>query len=260
MGYLSLDNVIKQMKQDQDTMPYDTYAQWTRWKSTPPDNYTNDIWKYYARNTKPDKPLNAKLKQAYDTLKKFTTDFVKQDEYKDLFIVEDDDLSYNIALNPLTTNSSILNGVKRQYVSEDIADSQVLLNIHSWTNEDYDDNLIIRLFGFNKLVERESSHELYITSDRLVINESYTLPNIDTFNFDNIKTEFIKQVNIIKNLSRLVKEYAKEQLNLMRLEKKIENDYREAMIDLRERSHKYISKFIKKGEIMNSNSNYTCED
>jgi hypothetical protein len=257
MNYLSLDNAIRQLKQDQHTMPYDTY---TRWKSTPPANYVNDIWRSYVKNLKPDRPLTAKLKQVSDTLKKFATDFVKQNEYKDLFIVEEDNLSYNVALNPATTNSSILNGIKRQYVSEDIADSRVLLNIHSWTNEEYDDNLIIRLFGSNKLVERESSHELYITSVRLVINESYTLPNIDTFNFDNIKTEFIKQVNIIKNLSELVKEYAKEQLEFMRLEKKIENDYREAMIDLRERSHKYISKFIKKGEIINSNSNYTCED
>lgn len=146
MNSLSLDEILRKHYKE----PFNsTYA---RWKSTPPANCINDIWSSYARNVKPDKPLNAKLKQASDTLKKFATDFVKQDEYKDLFIVEDDNLSYNVALNPQTTNSSILNGIKRQYVSEDIADQHVLLNIHSWTNENYDDNLIIRLFGSNEVL------------------------------------------------------------------------------------------------------------
>ena len=81
MGNLTIDEILRKHFKE----PFNsTYEQW---KSTPPANYVNDIWRSYARNTKPDKPLNAKLKQASDTLKKFATDFVKQDEYKDLFIV-----------------------------------------------------------------------------------------------------------------------------------------------------------------------------
>ena len=260
MSESSLDKILRKHFKE----PFIGPGNSARWKSTPPANYSEDyvnaLWRSYYRDTKPRHESNVKTKQAADALKKFTSDFINQDDYKDLFIIEDDVLSYHISLNPVTTNSSIMNGIRRQFVTEDIADKPTLLDMHTWSNDEYTDSLIIRLWGSHRLTERDSAHELYIQGNSLAVNESYTLPTIDTFNLDNIKNEFIKQVNVIKNLSKLVKEYSQEQMNFIRLEKKIENDYREAMLDLKEKSHKYINKFIKKGEIINSNSNYTCED